>query len=226
MKAIIIDDSEFDQLLLTRLVESHNELQLKGVFSNPIEAVSVLASLNPDLIFLDVEMPGMTGIEFLSAIKEVPQIIMVTSHKEYALDAFENDVTDFLVKPVEASRFSKAVEKALQINEWVSLKTDEAHIFVKVDGENVRITLSEVLYIEAMADYVKIITAEEKYVVLSTMKAISTKLPEDFFVRVHRSYIVNINAVTTVSTAELSINNETIPISRNGKRELKSALNK
>ena len=119
MRTIVIEDNEFDQLILRNFIEDDKDLELKGVYDNAIHAISLIKTVQPDLIFLDIELPGMTGIEFLNAIKDIPQIIMVTSHTEFALDAFENDVTDFIVKPVKRERFKKAVDKAKKMYEWL-----------------------------------------------------------------------------------------------------------
>ena len=225
LRTIIIEDNEFDQLILKKLVESDPDLELKGVYDNAIEAISSMSWLKPDLIFLDVEMPHMSGIEFLNAIKEVPQIIMVTSHKEYALEAFENDVTDFIVKPPNKERFNKAVIKAKKISEWLTLDTeDDRFIYIRVDRVDVKILLKDILYVEAMADYVRVQTKSDKYLVLSTMKSISTKLPSDDFIRVHRSFIVNVSKIEKFNGSEVAIGEMIIPVSRNGKKDLSLIL--
>lgn len=225
MKVIIIDDNELDQLVLEKLVRQNASLELKGVYSNAIEGASGIRSVHPDLILLDVEMPGMTGVEFINAITDTPQIIMVTSHEKYALDAFENDVTDFLVKPPSADRFNKAIDKARQMHDWISIKSeDDSHIFIREDREDVKLLLRDTLFLEAMSDYVKIQTTSKRHLVLSTMKAISTKLPADQFVRTHRSFIVNSNHIDSFDGTNLTIRNHLIPVSRNSKAKIKQVL--
>lgn len=222
MKVIIIEDNKLDQQILEKMVGNTPGLEHKGTFGNAIEAIELLSTLSPDLILLDVEMPGMTGLEFIEAIKDVPQIIMVTGNSQYAIDAFENDVTDFLVKPPEKSRFEKAIQKAQKIHDWLILDAeDDEHIFIRVDREDVKVLLKDILYVEAQADYVRVITAEKKYMVLSTMKSISTKLPEDSFARVHRSFIVNVSNVDSFNGQDIKIGDTSIPVSRSGKKELK-----
>lgn len=224
LRTIIIEDNEFDQLILKKFIEEDPELEFKGAFNNAIEAISNMRSLKPDLIFLDVEMPHMTGIEFLNSIKDVPQIIMVTNHKSYAHEAFENDVTDFIVKPPNQERFNKAILKAKKIQEWLALDAqDDRFIYIRVDREDVKVLLKEILYIEAKADYVRVQTEANKYMVLSTMKSISTKLPSDKFVRIHRSFIVNVENIESFNGTEVSIGDLSIPVSRNGKKELKKS---
>ena len=225
MKVIIVEDNPIDQEILRKYISENSELELKGVFSNAIEAISVLKTLVPDIIFLDIEMPLMTGIEFLQSIKKVPQIIIVTSHKEYALDAFENDVTDFLMKPLSKARFIAAIEKAKRINEWLSLEnTDPNKIIVRVDRENVCIPVPEITYIEAMGDYIKIQTTSEKFVVLSTMKSIGSKLKEEDFIRIHRSFLVSKNKIDSFKSSEVIVGEVNLPVSRAGYRELKATL--
>ena len=225
LKTIIIEDNELDQLVLKKFIEEDSDLDLKGVFSNAIEAITLLKSLKPDLIFLDVEMPEMSGIEFLNSIKDVPQIIMITNHQGYAIEAFENDVTDFIVKPPNCERFCKAVTKAKKINEWLSIDSnDDRFIYVRVDRENVKIMLKDILYIEAKADYIRIQSKENNYMVLSTMKSIETKLPSNDFVRIHRSFIVNVHNIDAFNGQEVNIGELTIPVSRNGSKDLKNTI--
>lgn len=225
MKVIIIEDNKFDQAILEKLIKSDKDLTLGGTFDNAIEAISCLDSVKPDLIFLDVEMPGMNGLEFLTSITSVPQIILITSHRKYALDAFENDVTDFILKPIDQERFIKSVAKAKQINEWLSLANDDDNsIFVRVDRENVKLKLNDILYVESMADYIRIITNDRKYTVLCSMKSIASKLPENSFARIHRSTIVNTNKISSYDSSSLLIGDKEFSISRRGKSELSKVL--
>jgi DNA-binding LytR/AlgR family response regulator len=225
MRVIVIEDNELDQMILQHFIEEDESLDLRGVYDDAIHAVSLIKTVQPDLIFLDVELPGMTGLEFLNAIKDVPQIIMVTSHSHFALDAFENDVTDFIVKPVSRERFKKAVEKARKMHEWLSLDSvEESHIFIRVERENVKLEVGNIEYIEAMGDYIKIQANGRKYLVKSTMKAIGTKLPAKSLIRIHRSYFININKVDSYNSQEVRIGDRVFPISRNGFVEIKRAI--
>lgn len=224
LRTIIIEDNEFDQLILKKFIDQDDELQLMETFVNAKDAMSRIKALKPDLIFLDVEMPEMSGIEFLNSIKEVPQIIMITNHQSYAIDAFENDVTDFIIKPPNKDRYEKAVSKAKKINEWLILDAeDDRFIYIRVDREDIKILLKEILYVEAKADYVRVQTKDKKYLVLSTMKSIATKLPIEDFVRIHRSFIVNVSNIQSYNGNEVSIGEISIPVSRNGKKELKKS---
>ena len=225
MNVAIVDDNEIDQILLEKLVNGHEALSLKGIYSNAIEASEGIKNSNPDMLILDVEMPEMSGIELIKAMEDVPLIILVTSHEKYALEAFENDVIDFVVKPPTKERFHKAVDKALKMHDWLSLDTeDDSYIFIRVDREDVKLVLKDILFVEAMSDYIRIQTSTNKYLVLSTMKAISSKLPTDNFIRTHRSFIVNTKKVSSFDGTDLTVETFKVPVSRNSKSTVKAAL--
>lgn len=224
MKIIIIEDNEFDQKILENLINKQKDLEHKGTFADALHAISLIRTIKPDLIFLDVELPGMNGFEFLEALKEVPQIIMVTSHEQFAVKGFENDVTDFIVKPVSNERFLKAIDKAKQLHEWLSLNTDDQdHITIRCDRENIKIFNREIQYIEAMGDYVKIHLEDKKVVALYTMKSIESLLSENF-VRIHRSFIVNMDHVTNYSAKGVGIGDLSLQISRAGYTRLRNLM--
>ncbi len=224
MKTIVVEDNAFDRQIIKKFVQEDSELDLKGEFGSAIEAISVIKSIKPDLVLLDVEMPHMTGFEFIQSLEEVPLIILITSHESYAMDAFENDVIDFIVKPPTKERFKKAISKAKLLNSWLSLEAeDDRSIFVRVDREDIKVFLKDILFIEATGDYVKIYTKDEKYMVLTSMKAIGTKLPKEEFVRVHRSFIVNASNIDVVSGDVIKIGGKEISMSRAGKRLLKES---
>jgi len=174
----------------------------------------VLKSMTVDLVFLDIRMPDLSGMDLVKSMDNLPQIIFTTGHSEYAVEAFEHHVTDFLVKPVELLRLIKAVDtaKARLVSTSKGEKTSE--LFLKVDGRYVRMNLDEVLYIESLGDYVTFVTKDHKYVVLSTLKNIDDKIQNDNFLKVHRSYIVNLTKVVDIEETNMVIHNKVIPISR------------
>jgi DNA-binding LytR/AlgR family response regulator len=200
-------------------VDKVSDLQLVGSYSNAIEARLFLQKREVDLIFLDVEMPEMSGLEFLENFKDVPQVIMITSNKDYAFKAFEFDVTDYLSKPVDMDRFSSAVQRVRYYEENLKRQKKEDHIFVKSDGILVKIKTNDIYYVEAMGDYIKVHTPEKRHVVHSTMKAFVAKLPEDF-VRTHKSYIVNLHHIDKVEENTVYLKDEELPVSRNNRRPL------
>lgn len=225
MDCIIIDDDLLSIKMLSRLVEQTDFLSLVKVFESPIEAANYLSNHSVDLIFLDVEMPEMSGLEMLQTLKDPPAVILVSSKKEYALDAFEFDVVDYLLKPPQYSRFLKAVMKARERgNQLENLEFRGDYIFVKSDSMLVKLDIREMLWIEALADYIAIVTPAKKYVCHSTMKAIEAKLPSDQFIRVHRSYIVRRDKIDAIEDNTVVVDSKLIPVGGTYKDRLMSSL--
>lgn len=221
LKCIIIDDDPISRDVLKTCVDKTHFLKLRGSYSNAMEGKIALDKKDIDLIFLDVEMPEMSGLQFLETFKNVPQVIMVTSEKKYAFEAFKHDVTDYISKPVDYPRFLKAAERAMYYEEnLVQGKGEEDFVFLKVDGSMIKVRNSTIEYVEAMGDYVKVVTSEKNYVVHSTMKAFVAKLPEDDFLRIHKSYILNINKVEEVVESYAIGEYFNLPISRSNKKQL------
>jgi DNA-binding LytR/AlgR family response regulator len=213
MKCLIIDDDDASRNVLTHLVGQIEYLQLAGVFNNPKEALKTLQKENIDLVFLDIEMPEMSGIDLLKSMP-MPPTILTTTHKEYALDAFEFNIVDYLVKPITLPRFIKAVEKAktnFSKNSTAEM-VDKDYFFIKKDSVLTKVPIKQILWIEALGDYLTVNTVDKKYIVHSTLKAIEGKLPPDKFVRVHRSYIINIDNVSSIEDTTIYINNTAIPV--------------
>lgn len=213
LRCLIVDDDPLSVATLSHLVEKTDFLKLEGSFQNPVEAASYLGSHSIDLLFLDMEMPGMTGLEMLGALSSPPLVIIVSSRPEHALAAFDFDVVDYLLKPVSHSRFLKAVLKAKDR----SPKEEEMvfkgnFIFVKSDSVLVKLDIRDILWVEALADYVAIVTPHKKHVCHSTMKAIESKLPSDQFVRIHRSYIVRLERIDAIEDNSVSVDGKLIPV--------------
>lgn len=188
INCLIVDDDPMMQKLLSQFVEQTEHLQLQNTCGSAEEAGVVLKDTEVDLIFLDIEMPGMNGIEFIESLHQKPQIILITTKPEYAVDAYENDVVDYIIKPPEYPRFMKAVNKVserFKSDDEMSMQKDK--LFVKVDSQLVSIPVDDIRLIEAKADYVTIHTSERRLTVYSTMKGIERKLPTSKFIRVHRS---------------------------------------
>ena len=225
MNCIIVDDEELSRMALQKCVEQARNLNLVAVCNNAIEATEALKTNAVDLVFLDIEMPDMTGIDLVRNF-EVPQIIFVTSKSEFATDAFELDVTDYIVKPVELPRFLKAVEKAEEIHAKKEKGTAvvNEYVFIKQDSRYIKIRLDEIMYVEALADYVNIYLENKRHTILSTMKAIEQKLPATDFVRVHRSYIVRIDRIKEIEDNTIALDDKLIPVSRSYKENLMKHL--
>jgi DNA-binding LytR/AlgR family response regulator len=231
MNCIIIDDDKLSRRVIEELVNKTESLTLSGSFSNAVDAINYLKQQeNIELIFLDIEMPEMSGIDFLDTIKQTPQIIIVSSKGKYALNAFDYDVTDFLLKPVTYARFYKAIDKAMNRMQRASLSnTSKDEIFIKKNSSLVKLKYDDILYVEALENYVIFNTYNEKYTIHFTMKAVELKLPVSKFSRVHRSFIVNTNSINEiddnaiiVKTAEGS---KSIPIGKSYRDKLMDDLN-
>jgi DNA-binding LytR/AlgR family response regulator len=227
MKCIIVDDNEVARTAVKHCVEKTPFLTLVGVYTNPIEAIEGLKKEPADLLLLDVEMPEMSGIDFIKTFRDIPQVVLITSKTEYAAEAFDFNVTDYVVKPVQYPRFLKAVTKAKDMFESLKKESPESEeMFIKVDSRLVHINLKDISVIEALADYVHIHVGKQRYTVLSTMKAIEDKLPKKDFCRVHRSYIVRLDKIKEIDDHTVVLIDQNVPVSRNMKEQLMKALNK
>jgi two-component system, LytTR family, response regulator len=226
LNCVVVDDSSIQRMIIAKLVNNHPNLHLVGDFSNAIEAKNCMTVHTIDLIFLDVEMPVISGFDFIDGLKAKPQIIFITSKAEYALKAFDYDATDYLQKPIALDRFNASVKRAVQFHILKHENQDEEgeHIFIKSNLKKLKIYTSKIKWIEAFGDYVKVVTEEDTHLVLSTMKSFEKDLPQNKFVRVHKSYILNIEKVERFNSKFAEIGVTKIPLSRNKKEDLIKAL--
>lgn len=227
MNCLIIDDDAIARRIVQHCIERTDFLHLEGSCTNVPEALKIIREKKIDLIFLDVEMPEMSGIDFLRTFKDIPQIILITGKKEYAADAFDYDVTDFILKPVDYPRFLKAALKAQSIhdNMQVNNENGEDSIFIKKDGNRlIRLPAKDIVWIEALADYVNIYTIDARHTVLATMKSIEAKLPQKDFIRIHRSYIVRLDKITEIEENSVILPGKVLPVSRSHRDDLFSRL--
>lgn len=227
MKCLVVDDDELSRGILEDLISDTSSLELVASCDDPIKAFNIIKESKIDLLFLDIEMPKMDGISMLKAISPLPQVILVTSHDEYAVESYEYDVTDFVKKPISTARFLKAVEKAnKRFNTDASLFTTKGEtIFIKSDSKLVQINTHKIFWIEALGNYMRVITEDGKYTILSTMKDVANKLPSDEFVRVHRSFIVRLDKIESIEDNYIVINNNQINIGKAYKEGLSGKLN-
>ncbi len=215
MNCVIVDDDIMSRKALEFCIDSTDYLTLVGAYSNAIEARMGIEKKQVDLIFLDVEMPEMTGIDFLRNFRNIPQVILVSAKEDYAFAGFKYDVTGYIIKPVDRKVFLKATKKALDIhNNIVNKKPEEAHVFVKVNNVLTKVYLHDLNWVEALGDYIRLHTDNEKHIVLSTMKSFQEKLPETMFMRVHKSYIANMSKVKKMANNALIFDKGEIPVSR------------
>jgi len=231
MNCIIIDDDKVSRLVIEKYIKKTDFINLVESFDNAVDAANYFSNkVYVDLIFLDIEMPGMTGVEFLEILENLPQIIVVSAKEKYAMQAIEYDVTDYLLKPIVYPRFLKSVNKVKKRLSEEAEKDNPNGIFVKNSSASfVRIFFDDILYIEAMENYVVIVTEKHKHTIHFTMKAILSKLPSDRFIRVHRSYIVNKDNVEKIKDNMIIITTKeekkTFPISKSYKDDFMSKIN-
>ena len=229
MKCIIVDDNKMARMALKQLVSQVQNLELVAECSNAMEAYNHLAANGIDLLFLDIEMPEMSGIDLIKKLgARKPLIIFTTAKTDYAAEAFELNVVDYLVKPITQPRLVQAVEKAqeaLDSNKQEVKVEEQGFVFVKDNGMLKRISIDDILFLEAMGDYVKVHTAPKFHVVHATLKSIEEKLPSSKFLRVHRSYIVAINKIDFIQEGTISIGKTSIPVADTHKANLSKRLN-
>ncbi len=235
MKCIIIDDEEMARAIIQQLCSQVDVLDIIEEFPNAIQAMKFLNQESIDLIFLDIHMPDFTGFDFIQTLKNPPKIILTTSDKNFALDAFEYDcIVDYLVKPITLPRFLKAIQKAESFTpkaviddstQDVSLPNEENDLYINIDRRLIKIDIPTINLIEAKGDYILIKTEKQNYTVHSTLKKIEEKLPDDLFLKVHRSYIINFKKIIDIEDNSVLIEKDVIPVSRSNRPELMKRLN-
>jgi len=220
MNCIIVDDEPLAREGIEFLIQKDSRLKLLGSFNNASSASKFLSENMVDLVFLDIQMPGLTGIEFAQIVEEKTLVIFITAYTEYALDSYEVDAIDYLLKPVSEDRFQRAVNKAVSYHEMLitELRNNEPHIvendfiFVRSERRNVKIFFKDILFIEGLKDYVIIYTNEKKIITLIGIKNILVQLPQSVFVRVNKSYIVNTQHIDSFNNNDIFIGSYEVPI--------------
>jgi len=235
MNCILIDDEETARAILQHLCNQVDELDVIAEFSNAIQAIKFLNKQEVSLIFLDIHMPDFTGFDFIETLKNPPMIILTTSDKDFALTAFEYDcIVDYVVKPITLPRFLKAVQKAENFTATPSIPSKEEvqtntpsenDLYVNIDRRLIKIAIPSISLIAAKGDYITVKTESKNYTVHSTLKKIEEKLPEDLFLKVHRSYIINIKRIIDIEDNSVLIGKDVIPVSRTNRPELMKRLN-
>ncbi len=230
MNVIIVDDEPLAQEVLETFISKFPNLNLIAKCNNAVEAFETLNANDIDLMFLDIQMPQITGVEFLKTLPNPPKVIFTTAYTEYAVDGFELNAIDYLLKPISFERFAKAVNKAVEKNTTSNennptLGEKTNFIFVKSDKKLIKVRFSEIFYIEGLKDYVILHTPNGRIVTLQTMKSLEDRLPSDIFMRIHRSFIVNINKVDILEGNTVYIQKKSIPIGKNYKDALLEIIN-
>jgi len=233
IRAIIVDDEPLALDVLETYIAQLPELELVARCENALEAREVLKQHDVDLMFLDINMPQLTGIDFVKTLSVKPNFIFTTAHPYYAVEGFELNAIDYLMKPIPLERFMKAVNKVInmQLGETSAPeKKKENFIFVKADKKLIKVNFDDILYIEGLKDYVIIRQKEGRIITLHTMKSLEAKLPDHIFKRIHRSYIVNIGAIDAIVGNMIELKEKSqvkhIPIGKNYREELLKVINK
>ena len=219
MKCIIIDDEPLAIDLISDYVKKSNRLGLVGSFTNSLKALHALEELQPDVLFLDVQMPELTGIQFLKITKGKYPIVLTTAYTEYAIEGYEHDIIDYLLKPITFERFliteekiKKRIAPSSLAQEGNSSTKSPEYIFVKSEYKTLKINLSDILYLEGLSDYVVIHLEGKKHLTLSTLKGFEERLPSDKFIRVHKSFIINFSFINHIERNQIIIGDKRIPI--------------
>ncbi len=236
VKCLIVDDEPLAIRLIKKHLEHFQQFDVVAECENAIDASLVLQNTNVDLIFLDIQMPEISGIDFLKSLHKKPNVIITSAYKEYAIDGFDLDVIDFLLKPITFNRFFKAINKYLANKNENASESSPAltkdtnlisrELFIKDTNKTYKINPNEIQYIEGMREYIKIYTDQENIITKSSLTSFLEKLPTDIFLRVHKSFIINTNRVRAFSASSMEVGNKKIPIGRSYKINTLEVLNK
>ena len=223
INCIIIDDEPLARKGLKEYIADIDFMDIVGEFDNPLKASELLSKGNVHLLFLDIQMPKITGLDFFKSLQHAPPVIFTTAYPQYALDGFDLNALDYLVKPISFERFLKAALKAKEYyeirnhNEETAAEKKEDYFFIKSDNKLVKIFFDEILFVEALQNYVTIHTTDHKYITYLTFKSVEEYLPTDRFIKTHKSYIVSASKINSIEGNDIRIGSHHIPISRNEK---------
>lgn len=233
-KCLIVDDEPLARDLVRSHIEKLENFEIVAECGDAMKALQELRNSNVDLMFMDIQMPQITGIEFLKTLKNPPKVIITTAYRQYALEGFELDVVDFLLKPITFERFLKAVNKYYEINsdEYTNGSpvmhnnnhSEEPFIYVKENKKVLKVQLDEILYLEGLSEYVQIHTENKKIVTKNSMTNMADKLPDSEFMRIHKSYIVSMSKIQAFTTSSVEIPGKKLPIGRSYKNSVIEAL--
>ena len=230
-KCVIVDDEPLAAEIIESYIKKMSDIEITAKCSSAVEAFDVLNAKKIDLIFLDIQMPELTGLDFLKALTNRPKIIITTAHRKYALEGFELDVLDYLLKPISFDRFLKAMDKYYKsaenessVTQPISKFGEEDFMYVKENKKVIKISINDIQFIEGMKDYVVIHTRDKKTVTKSAMSAIEKKLPENKFLRIHRSFIVSLSHIDAFTSTSIEIGKKELTIGRSYKQSVMKAL--
>jgi len=226
INCLVVDDEPIARQGLLEHIQQIDFLYAVAECKDAPEAAMWLQKKPVDLIFLDIQMPRITGIEFLKNLSSPPLIVFTTAYPDYAIEGFELDVLDYLLKPISFSRFLKTAMKAQDylVKEKRSTETADEYFFIKANQKLEKIKMADVLYIEAMSNYIIVHTKQKKYVAYLTFKGMEEKLPNKLFIRIHKSFLVSVNAIQTIDISEVKLENCTLPISKSYREEVMNRI--
>jgi len=229
IRCLVVDDEPLAANVIKSYIEKVDILEIVAICSNAVETFNRLNSSKIDLIFLDIKMPQITGMELMRSLTNPPKIILTTAFRDFAVESYEHGVVDYLLKPVSFERFLKAIGKLTLVQQPVSLPVNleenrQKYIFVKSNKTLVKVALDKILYIEGLKEYLQIVTSSEKIISYLSLAYMIEKLPSDRFIRVHRSYIISIDKIKSYSATEITLPGKTIPIGNHYKQSTLSIL--
>jgi|TARA_R110000737_G_scaffold206069_2_gene224520 two-component system response regulator LytT len=234
MNCIIVDDEKMARVIVSKLCSSTPEINVVEEFDNAIAAIKYLNQHPVDVVFLDIHMPGFSGVDFVQTLKDSTKIVLITSDTDFAIAAYEYEaIVDYLVKPISPGRFDKSIRKIKNVVKKVSSEDskdmegdgDQEDLYINIDKRLIKLKLKEILFIEAKGDYINVTTIYQQYRVHTTLKKIREKLPEKFFFQNHRSFIINFTKIIDIEDNSVLIEKKVIPISRSSRPELMRRLN-
>lgn len=229
IKCVLIDDEPLAIKVLQNYFNNFTDFEVIGTFNNSLEALDFINSTAVDAVFLDINMPMMTGFELISLIESKTKVIITTAFREFAAESYDLDVLDYLVKPIPLPRFIKCINKItteynLKNNIKVETSKGDSHIFIKVDKKMMKINIEEILFVEGMKEYIKVVTPDKTYITHKSLTSLSEELPADRFLRIHKSYVIALNKVKSIEGNLIQIQSYTIPIGRNYSKEVKNKI--
>lgn len=226
IRCLIVDDEPLAREILGQYVSQSDELQLVGACKNANEVVELLQKESVDVLFLDIQMPGISGMALMKSLENPPLVVFTTAYDQYAVEGYEVSAVDYLLKPISPDRFKKAVEKVREMIQYKkSSSRDLDYMFIRADYQDIKVMFDDILYVEGLKDYVKVVTKEKRIITLTNIKGMLEKLPQDRFIRVHKSYIVAKDKVQTIKGTILTIDDKEIPIGLTFKDNFMKGMN-
>lgn len=229
IKCVLIDDEPLAIKVLQNYFTNFTDFEVVATFNNSLEALDFINSTPVDAVFLDINMPMMTGFELISLIETKTKVIITTAFREFAAESYDLDVLDYLVKPIPLPRFIKCINKItteynLKNNIKVETSKGDSHIFIKVDKKMMKINIEEILFVEGMKEYIKVVTPDKTYITHKSLTSLSEELPAERFLRIHKSYVIALNKVKSIEGNRVQIQSYNIPIGRNYSKEVKNKI--